>query len=140
MLWLKTFHILFVMSWMAGIFYLPRIFVHYVEGQKAGQQVDRLAIMAKKLYGFMTLMMMLAIGSGIWLWYWQYNFLLSMGWMHVKILLVVFLLIYHLWTKQRMKEMQKGTIKEYRINYRWLNELPLLFTLLILIMVVVKPF
>ena len=140
MLWLKTFHILFVMSWMAGIFYLPRIFVHYVEGQKAGQQVDRLAIMAKKLYGFMTLMMMLAIGSGIWLWYWQYSFLLSMGWMHVKILLVVFLLIYHLWTKQRMKEMQSGTIKEYRINYRWLNELPLLFTLLILIMVVVKPF
>jgi putative membrane protein len=96
--------------------------------------------MAKKLYGFMTLMMMLAIGSGIWLWYWQYSFLLSMGWMHVKILFVVFLLVYHLWTKQRMKEMQSGTIKEYRINYRWLNELPLLFTLLILIMVVIKPF
>ena len=140
MLWLKTFHILFVMSWMAGIFYLPRIFVHYVEAQKAGQQVDRLAIMAKKLYGFMTLMMMLAIGSGIWLWYWQYSFLLSMGWMHVKILFVVFLLIYHLWAKKRMKEMQSGTIKEYSINYRWLNELPLLFTLVILIMVVVKPF
>jgi putative membrane protein len=67
MLWLKTFHILFVMSWMAGIFYLPRIFVHFVEGQKAGQQVDRLAIMAKKLYGFMTIMMGIAVGAGLWL-------------------------------------------------------------------------
>ncbi|MCK5917802.1 MAG: CopD family protein [Cocleimonas sp.] len=137
MLWLKTFHILFVMSWMAGIFYLPRIFVHYIEGKKAGQQVDRLAIMAKKLYGFMTLMMMLAIGSGVWLWlvYWP----LSMGWLHVKIFFVVLLLLYHLWTKQRMKEMQQGTIKEYGVNYRWLNEVPLLLALVILIMVVVKP-
>ena len=138
MLWLKTFHILFVMSWMAGIFYLPRIFVHYIEGKKAGQQVDRLAIMAKKLYGFMTLMMMLAIGSGLWLWlaYWP----LSMGWLHVKIFFVVLLLLYHFWTKQRMKEMQRGTIKEYGVNYRWLNEVPLLLALVILIMVVVKPF
>ena len=52
MLWLKTFHILFVMSWMAGIFYLPRIFVHFVEGKQAGQDVARLAIMGRKLYGF----------------------------------------------------------------------------------------
>ncbi len=138
MLWLKTFHILFVMSWMAGIFYLPRIFVHYIEGKKAGQQVDRLAIMARKLYAFMTLMMMLAIGSGIYLWlvYWP----LLMGWLYVKILFIVLLLIYHLWTKKRMKEMQAGTIKEYRVNYRWINEIPLLLVLIILIMVVVKPF
>ncbi|HFC92088.1 MAG TPA: CopD family protein [Leucothrix mucor] len=138
MQWLKTFHILFVMSWMAGIFYLPRIFVHYVEGKKAGQQVDRLAIMAKKLYGFMTLMMMLAVGTGLWLWlaYWP----LSMGWLHVKILFVGLMILYHLWCKQRMKEMQKGMLTEYSVNYRWLNELPLILTLVILIMVVVKPF
>ena len=65
MLWLKTFHILFVMSWMAGIFYLPRIFVHFVEGKQAGQQVDRLAIMARKLYGFMTIMMVVAVATGL---------------------------------------------------------------------------
>ena len=64
MLWVKTIHILFVMSWMAGIVYLPRIFVHFVEGQAAGEQVDRLAIMARKLYGFTTVMMVLAIVSG----------------------------------------------------------------------------
>ncbi len=123
---------------MAGIFYLPRIFVHYIEAKKEGQQVDRLAIMAKKLYDFMTLMMMLAIGSGIYLWlaYWP----LLIGWLYVKILFIVFLLIYHLWTKKRMKEMQTGIIKEYRVNYRWLNEIPLLLVFIILIMVVVKPF
>jgi len=68
MLWLKVIHILFVMSWMAGIFYLPRIFVHYVEGKEAKQDVSRLVIMARKLYGFMSIMMLVALASGIWLW------------------------------------------------------------------------
>lgn len=137
MLWLKTFHILFVMSWMAGIFYLPRIFVHFVEGQEAGQQVDRLAIMAKKLYGFMTIMMMIAIGSGLWLWL---GFGFSGGWIHVKLLFVVFMLGYHFWCKARVKEMQLGALDHSGVFYRWMNELPLILTIVILIMVVVKPF
>ena len=137
MLWLKTFHILFVMSWMAGIFYLPRIFVHFVEGQQAGQQVDRLAIMAKKLYGFMTIMMMIAIGTGLWLWL-GYGF--SGGWIHVKLLFVALMLAYHFWCKARVKEMQAGHLDHGGVFYRWMNELPLLLTIVILIMVVVKPF
>ena len=137
MLWLKTFHILFVMSWMAGIFYLPRIFVHFVEGKQAGEQVDRLAIMARKLYGFMTIMMMLAIGTGLWLWL-AYGF--SGGWLHVKLTFVGLMLVYHFWTKARMKEMQKGKLNHSGVFYRWMNELPLILTIVILIMVVVKPF
>lgn len=137
MLWLKTFHILFVMSWMAGIFYLPRIFVHFVEGKQAGQQVDRLAIMARKLYGFMTIMMVVAVATGLWLWL-GYGF--SGGWLHVKILFVVLMLGYHFWCRLRMKEMQKGHLNHSGVFYRWMNELPLIFTLVILIMVVVKPF
>ncbi len=137
MLWLKAFHILFVMSWMAGIFYLPRIFVHFVEGRKAGQQVDRLAIMAKKLYGFMTLMMLLAIGSGLWLWL---AFGVAGNWLHVKLLFVGFLLVYHFWTRAKMLEMQGGHLNHGGGFYRWMNELPLLLTIVILIMVVVKPF
>lgn len=123
---------------MAGIFYLPRIFVHFVEGKKVGQNVDRLSIMAQKLYSFMTVMMMLAVGTGIWLWLAYYP--LSMGWLHVKILFVVLMIVYHLWTKMRVKEMQSGNIKEYKVNYRWLNELPLFLVFVILVMVVVKPF
>jgi putative membrane protein len=138
MLWLKTFHILFMMSWMAGIFYLPRIFVHFVEGQAAGEDVTRLAIMAKKLYKFMTIMMMFAIGTGIWLW--VVYFSTATGWLHTKVLFVVLLLIYHLWTKRRMKEMQEGHLNHSGVYYRWANEIPLLLTIVILILVVVKPF
>ncbi len=138
MLWLKTFHILFMMSWMAGIFYLPRIFVHFVEGQKAGEDVARLAIMAKKLYKFMTIMMMFAIGTGIWLW--VAYFPTATGWIHTKVFFVVLMLVYHLWTKRRMKEMQDGHLSHSGIYYRWANEIPLLLTIAILILVVVKPF
>ncbi|MBN2866638.1 MAG: CopD family protein [Thiotrichales bacterium] len=135
--WSKMFHILFMMSWMAGIFYLPRIFVHFVEGKEAGQDVARLAIMAKKLYGFMTIMMMFAIGTGIWLWV-AYGF--SGGWLHVKLLFVALLLAYHMWTKKRMKEMQEGHLNHSGVYYRWANEIPLVLATVILIMVVVKPF
>ena len=138
MLWLKTFHILFVMSWMAGIFYLPRIFVHYVEGKEAGQGVERLAIMAQKLYKFMTIMMMLAVGTGIALW--AMYFQTATGWMHAKVVFVVLMVVFHLWTKRRMKEMQAGHLDHSGVYYRWANEIPLLLTVAILILVVVKPF
>lgn len=140
MLWLKMFHILFMMSWMAGIFYLPRIFVHFVEGKEAGQDVTRLAIMAKKLYGFMTIMMMLAIGSGIWLWLAYWPLAVGMGWLHAKIVFVLLLLVYHMWTKKRMKEMQEGHLNHSGVYYRWANEIPLVLATIILILVVVKPF
>ena len=136
MLWVKTFHILFVMSWMAGIFYLPRIFVHFVEGQAAGEQVDRLAIMARKLYGFMTVMMVLALVSGVVLWL-VYGF--AGGWLHVKLVFVALLMMYHFWARARMNEMQAGRLDHGGIYYRWANEIPLILTIVILVMVVVKP-
>jgi len=137
MLWLKTFHILFVMSWMAGIFYLPRIFVHFVEGREAGEQVDRLAIMARKLYGFTTVMMILALVSGVVLWL-VYGF--AGGWLHVKLLFVLLLMVYHFWARNRVKEMQAGDLNNSGVYYRWANEIPLVLLIVILVMVVVKPF
>ena len=137
MLWLKAIHILFVMSWMAGIFYLPRIFVHFVEGKEAGQDVNRLTIMAKKLYGFMTIMMVIAIVTGLALWL-IYGF--SGGWLYVKLLFVGLMLMYHVWCKKRMKEMQEGHLDHSGVFYRWMNELPLVLLSVILVMVVVKPF
>ena len=137
MLWVKTIHILFVMSWMAGIFYLPRIFVHFVEGQQAGEQVDRLAIMARKLYGFMTVMMVLALGSGLALWL-VYGF--NGAWLHVKLVFVALMMMYHFWARIRMKEMQQGRLNHSGVYYRWANEIPLGLIIVILVMVVVKPF
>jgi len=122
---------------MAGIFYLPRIFVHFVEGKKAGQQVDRLAIMGRKLYGFMTLMMMIAITLGLWLWL---GYGVSGAWLHVKLLLVGFLLAYHWWCRIKVTQMEAGHLAHSGKYYRWLNELPLFITIGILILVVVKPF
>ena len=137
MLWVKTIHILFVMSWMAGIFYLPRIFVHFVEGQQAGEQVDRLAIMARKMYGFMTVMMVLALGSGLVLWL-VYGF--NGAWLHVKLVFVALMMVYHFWARIRMKEMQQGRLNHSGVYYRWANEIPLGLIIVILVMVVVKPF
>jgi len=137
MLWVKTIHILFVMSWMAGIFYLPRIFVHFVEGQQAGEQVDRLAIMARKLYGFTTVMMVLALVSGVVLWL-VYGF--AGGWLHAKLLFVALMVVYHFWARARMREMQAGKLNNSGIYYRWANEIPLVLLIVILVLVVVKPF
>lgn len=136
-LWVKVFHLLFMMSWMAGIFYLPRIFVHFVEGQAAGQQVDRLAIMASKLWKFMTIMMVLTLITGAWLWL---GFGISGGWLHAKLLMVALLIAYHFWAYKRMREMQQGHLDHSGVYYRWANEIPLIITLALLIFVVVKPF
>jgi len=137
MLWLKVIHILFVMSWMAGIFYLPRIFVHYVEGKEAEQDVSRLVIMARKLYGFMSIMMLVALASGIWLWV-AYGF--AGVWLQVKIGFVILMIVYHFWCQKRVLEMKKGHLDHSGIFYRWMNELPLILLFVILVMVVVKPF
>lgn len=136
-LWVKAVHILFVMSWMAGIFYLPRIFVHFVEGKDAGQDVSRLAIMAKKLYGFMSIMMVLAVTSGVWIWL-AYGF--RGNWLNVKLVFVGLIIAYHVWCKKRMKEMQEGDLDRSSVFYRWMNELPVILLSVILVMVVVKPF
>ena len=136
MLWVKTIHILFVIAWMAGVFYLPRIFVHFVEGKEAGQQVDRLTIMAQKLYGFMTVMMVLALASGLPLWL-MYG--ISGAWLHVKLFFVVLLMVYHFWARMAVQKMKKGYLRRSGIYYRWANEIPLVFLIVILVMVVVKP-
>lgn len=136
MLWLKAVHILFVMSWMAGIFYLPRIFVHFVEGKEAGEDVSRLVIMARKLYGFMSIMMLIALGTGIWLWL-AYGF--KGNWLIVKLVFIGLMMVYHFWCQKRMLEMKQGFLNHSGVFYRWMNELPLVLLSVILIMVVVKP-
>ncbi len=137
MLWLKTFHILAMTSWMAGIFYLPRIFVHFVEGQEAGQEVERLKIMASKLYGFMTIMALFTLALGIWLWL-GYGF--SGGWLHAKLLFVALLIGFHLWCRSYLQQMKTGQMVKTGRYFRLFNELPLLIFIPILILVVVKPF
>jgi protoporphyrinogen IX oxidase len=137
MLYLKTFHVLMVMAWVAGLFYLPRIFVHYAEGQRAGEDVRRLKVMAKKLYHFMSAMAVLAIASGVGLWL-GYRF--SGGWLHAKIAMVALLVAFHIAMRVLMKRMQVDGALPGPTALRWLNEAPLVALIPLLYFVIAKPF
>lgn len=137
MLWVKVFHILAMTSWMAGVFYLPRIFVHFVEGNNADQDVSRLQIMGGKLFKFSSIMMLFTVALGLWLWL-GYGF--SGGWLHAKLLFVALLIGYHVKCGLMVKQMERGELGKSSRYYRLYNELPLLLFIPILILVVVKPF
>lgn len=136
MLWIKCFHVLGVMAWLTGIFYLPRIFVHYAEGSAAGEDVRRLVIMAGRLYGFMTLMSLVAMSLGVWLWQ-AYGY--SGAWLQIKLLLVVGLIGYHLACRHFVQRMRAGAALPRGLVLRFFNEGALLLVVPILIMAIVKP-
>ncbi|KAA0876403.1 CopD family protein [Nitrincola tapanii] len=134
---LKLLHLLAMTSWMAGIFYLPRIFVHYVEGKAAGQEVARLQIMGRKLYGFMTIMAVFTLIFGVWLWL---GFGFGGGWIHAKLLCVGLLIAYHLTCRHYLQKMQQDLLTQSGRFFRLFNEIPLLIFIAILYLVVFKPF
>ncbi len=137
MLWFKTFHILFVMAWMAGVFYLPRILVHYVEGRNAGEDTRRLVVMAEKLFRFSNVMAVLAIVLGLVLWlYYQ----ITGGWMHAKFGLVLGLITYQFQTFRYIAQMKRDEALKTSLYFRIYNEAALILVVPILILVVLKPF
>ncbi len=137
MLWVKTIHILFVIAWMAGIFYLPRIFVHYVEGKNAGEDVTRLVTMAEKLFKFSTLMSLLAVIPGFALWL---GYGISGDWLGAKLIFVMLLFGYQIQSLRYLHQMQEDLIIQTSLFFRVYNESALFIVIPILIMVVVKPF
>ena len=137
MLYAKTLHLLAIISWMAGIFYLPRIFVHYVEGQAAGEDVRRLKVMARRLYHFASMVAVFALASGLWLWL---GFGFQGGWLHAKLAVVLLLIGYHISMRVFMKRMQRDAPLPGATTLRWYNEAPVVLLLAILWLVVVKPF
>ena len=138
MLWLKSFHIFFVVSWFAGLFYLPRIFVNLamVPADSAAER-ERLLLMARKLYKFVTPIGLLAVACGLWLWF-GYGF--SGGWLHAKTALVLLLLGYHFYCGRLLKGFAAGRNARSDVWYRFFNELPVFLLLAIVILAVVKPF
>ena len=140
MLWIKCFHLLFVMSWMAGVFYLPRIFVHYVEGRAAGEDVRRLVTMAGRLFGFMTIMAGIALLLGLTLWGSFADAYLGAGWLRLKMVFVAALVVYHIACGRLLRRMRAGEPLPGGVALRILNEGALLILIPILILAVVKPF
>ena len=125
------------MAWMAGVFYLPRIFVHYAEGRAAGEDVRRLRIMASRLYGFMTLMAIIALALGLWLWQ-GYGY--AGHWLQIKLLLVLGLIAYHLACRALVQRLRADAPLPSGYALRWFNEGALLLVVPIVILAVVKPF
>ena len=139
---IKTLHIVLVTSWFAGLFYLPRLFVNLaVVPADSIAERDRLLLMAGKLYRFMTPISYLALLSGLWLW-------LGVGigggpggaWLHAKLTLVVGLFGYHHHCKTLLRSFQNGRNTRSHVWYRWFNEIPVLVLLVVVYLVVVKPF
>ena len=135
MLWLKAFHIVFVVTWFAGIFYLPRLFIYHAAATDA-LSIERFQMMEKRLFGIMTIGAALTLLFGISLLIVTPGFLQA-GWLHAKLLLV--LIAYHAWCYRLMRDLRAGR-KRSSTWYRVFNEMPALLLIAIVILVVVKPF
>lgn len=135
MLWIKAFHIIFVTSWFAGLFYLPRLFVNHAMVEDTATQ-ERLTLMERKLYRFMTPLAMLALGLGLWLWL-GYGF--TGTWLDIKLVLVVALVAYHLYCGKLMRDFSQHRNCRSHVWYRFFNEIPVLVLLVVVVLVVVKP-
>jgi len=136
MLWIKSLHLLFVIAWFAGLFYLPRILVNLAMEEDAKAQA-RLLLMARKLYRFMSPLAGLALLFGLWLWL---GYGISGGWLHAKLTLVVVLIGYHHACGSLLRKFEQGKNTRSHVWFRWFNEIPVVLLLAIVILVVVKPF
>lgn len=146
MLWVKAFHIVFVASWFAGLFYLPRIFVNLAQlprdvPPESVRERDRLLLMARKLMRFTHLLAVPAVGLGLWLWWgWGIGRGPGNGWMHAKLALVLLVLGYHHACARLLRRFEANTNARGHVWYRWFNEMPVLLLVIIVVLVVVKPF
>jgi putative membrane protein len=141
MLWVKSFHIIFMVTWFAGLFYLPRLYVYHAMSDDQISN-DRFKIMERKLfYGIMTPGALITIGLGLWLLHgyaWQaYS---SSGWLHAKLFLVALLVGYHIYCGKLLIDFKHDRNKHGHVFYRWLNEAPVLVLIAVVILAVVKPF
>ncbi len=137
MLWIKALHIIFMVTWFAGLFYLPRLFVyHALTDDAAGR--ERFKVMERKLYyGIMAPGAVLTIAFGLWLWL-GYGF--SGGWLHAKLALVAALIAYHLWCGKLVNDFKHDRNTRRHVWYRWFNEFPVVVLIAAVILTVVKPF
>ncbi len=138
MLWIKALHIVFMVTWFAGVFYLPRLFVYHVMADDA-VGAERFAVMERKLYwGIMAPGALFTIAFGLWLWLGWFRG--TGGWLDAKIGVVVLIIAYPLWCGRLMGDFAKGRNSRSHVWFRWFNEAPTVALFAAVILVVVKPF
>ncbi len=144
MLWIKSLHIVFVISWFAGLFYLPRILVNLATETEPAT-IERLLLMARRLYRFMSILAFPALAFGLWLWL-GYGIGGGMqpaqmsGWLIAKLVLVILIIGYHHACGSLLKKFENGRNRRSDVWLRWFNEVPVIGLLAIVVLVVVKPF
>ena len=136
-LWVKTFHLVVVIAWMATVFYLPRILVNLAETTGQADVQARLLLMGRRLYGFGHSMFGIAVILGLVLWFY---FGISGGWLHAKLTLVALMLVHFIVTGRWMKSVAKGKSLPSPTALRWFNELPLFGLIVVVWLVLAKPF
>ncbi|MBP3979581.1 CopD family protein [Acidovorax sp. JG5] len=145
MLWIKAFHIVFVASWFAGLFYLPRIFVNLaMVAPGSVAERERLVLMARKLLRFTTMLAVPAVALGLWLWL-GYGIgrgpaSEGNGWMHAKLAVVVLVIGYHHACAVLLRKLIANSSRKSHVWFRWFNEVPVVLLLIAVVLVVVKPF
>jgi len=136
--WIKSLHIVFMVAWFAGLFYLPRLFVYHVQAEDA-PSIERFKVMERRLYrGIMTPSMLATLGFGLWLWL---GYGITGGWLHAKLACVAALVAHHFWLGSLVRGIAANQHGHGHVFYRWINEIPALPLLVaIVVLVVVKPF
>ena len=139
LLWLKAFHVIFVVCWFAGLFYLPRLFVNHAMSTDEAVRAQ-LVIMERKLYRFVTPFMALTVVLGLAMLFLYPEAYLRAGWMHAKLALVAALVVYHFWCGRLLRALRDGTDAHTHVFFRVFNELPVFALFGIVILVIVRPF
>jgi putative membrane protein len=140
MLWVKAFHIIAMVCWFAGLFYLPRLFVYHAQAEDRPSR-ERFKVMERKLYrGITTPSMIATIALGLWLISYSPGAYMSQGWLHVKLALVLVLVGYHFYCGRLVKLFRDDRNDHGHVFYRWFNEFPVLILIGAVILAMVKPF
>ncbi len=141
MLWLKALHIIFMVTWFAGLFYLPRLFVYHTLSEDRVSR-ERFKVMERKLfYGIMTPGALLTLVFGIWMLFdYAWAAYGSMAWLHIKLGLIALLVGYHLWCGKLLRDFRDDRNPHGHVWYRWFNEVPVAFLVAIVLLASLKPF
>ena len=137
-LWIKALHIIFMVTWFAALFYLPRLFVYHAMAEDR-VSIERFKVMERRLFwGIMTPGAALTLASGVWLWFGWFRD--ASAWLHLKLALVGILIAYHGWCWHLLRAFARGENRRGHRWYRWFNEVPTLILFATVVLVVVKPF